>query len=153
MACNIWHPHSQFRVTAASTILLVLFATCILNNLPGLTSCCCDNIGLVSLILLGCELRVLYHCTICTRHPDLVSLDFYAIPIFHIITCIFMCSTKLLKGFTQLFHKCRSNVYSFPLYLAHILLILTNCDIYVYSISRFDGSITVKVRKMSSLLS
>ena len=40
-----------------------------------------DNIGLVSLILLGWELRVL-HCTMCTRHPDHVSLDFYAIPIF-----------------------------------------------------------------------
>ena len=25
---------------------------------------------------------MLYHCTMCTRHPDLVSLDFYAIPIF-----------------------------------------------------------------------
>ena len=41
----------------------------------------CDNIGLVSLILLDCELRVLYRCAICIRHPDLVSLDFYAIPI------------------------------------------------------------------------
>ena len=41
-------------------------------------------IGLVSLILLGWELRVLYHCTMCTRYPDLVSL-FYAIPIFHIL--------------------------------------------------------------------
>ena len=45
----------------------------------------CDSIGLVSLILLGCELLVLYHCTMCTRHPDLVSLDFDAIPIFHIL--------------------------------------------------------------------
>ena len=27
----------------------------------------------------------LYHSTMCTRHPDLVSFDFYAIPIFHII--------------------------------------------------------------------
>ena len=45
----------------------------------------CDNIGLVSLILLGWELRVLYHCTMCTRHSDLVTLDFYAIPIFHIL--------------------------------------------------------------------
>ena len=41
----------------------------------------CNDIGLVSLILLGWELRVLYHCTMCTRHPDLVSLDFYPIPI------------------------------------------------------------------------
>ena len=28
---------------------------------------------------------VLYHSTMCTRHPDLVSFAFYAIPIFHII--------------------------------------------------------------------
>ena len=42
----------------------------------------CDNIGLLLLIPLGWELRVLYHCTMCTRHPDLVSLDFHAIPIF-----------------------------------------------------------------------
>ena len=25
--------------------------------------------------------RVLYHCTMCTRHPNLVSFAFYAIPI------------------------------------------------------------------------
>ena len=57
----------------------VTFATGILNDLPGLTSCGCDNIGLVSLILLCCtmywELHVLYHCTMCTRHTDLVSLS------------------------------------------------------------------------------
>ena len=46
--------------------------------------------GLVSLIFLGCELRILYHCTMCTRHPDLVSLDFYAIPIFHILLFSFL---------------------------------------------------------------
>ena len=28
---------------------------------------------------------VLYHSTMCTRHSDLVSFAFYAIPIFHII--------------------------------------------------------------------
>ena len=28
---------------------------------------------------------VLYHSTMSTRHPDLVSCAFYAIPIFHII--------------------------------------------------------------------
>ena len=42
----------------------------------------CDNIGLVSLNLSGWESRVLYHCTMCTGHPDLVSLDFYAIPFY-----------------------------------------------------------------------
>ena len=29
---------------------------------------------------------VLYHSSMCTRHPNLVSSAFYAIPIFHIIT-------------------------------------------------------------------
>ena len=82
---DIWHMtesrciHSQELLLLA--LLLVLLAMDILNNLPGLTSCHCDNIGLVSLILLGWELRVLYHCTMCTRHPDLVSLDFYDIPV------------------------------------------------------------------------
>ena len=74
--------NSQSRVTAASTTAQL---SCLLNDLPGLTSCRCNNIGLVSLIFLGWELRVLYHCTMCTRHPDLVSLDFYAIPIFPLI--------------------------------------------------------------------
>ena len=32
--------------------------------------------GLVSLILLGWDLHILYHCTMCTRYRDLVSLDF-----------------------------------------------------------------------------
>ena len=83
MGRDIWHRtesrciHSQELLLLA--LLLVLLAT---GDLPGLTSCRCDNIGLVSLILLGWELRVLYHCTMCTGHPDLVSLDFYAIPIF-----------------------------------------------------------------------
>ena len=56
----------------------------------------CDNIGLVSLILLGWELRVLYHCTMCTRHPDLVSFAFYAIPTFHIIIFI-LCSCPMKR--------------------------------------------------------
>ena len=62
---DIWHMtesrciHSQELLLLA--LLLVLLATGILNDLPGLTSCRCD---LVSLILLGWELRVLYHCTI-----------------------------------------------------------------------------------------
>ena len=72
-------------------LLFVLLAAGILNDLPGLTSCV---IGLVSLILLGCELRVLYHWTMCTRHPYLVSLDFYAIPIFHILIFTFTCSCR-----------------------------------------------------------
>ena len=80
---DIWHRtesrciHSQELLLLA--LQLVLLAMGILNDLPGLTSCRCDNIGLVSFILLG---WALYHCTMCTRHLDLVSLDFYAIPIF-----------------------------------------------------------------------
>ena len=56
----------------------------------------CDNIGLVSLILSGCEVRVLYHCTMCTRHLDLVSLDLYAIPIFPILIFTFTCLLSFL---------------------------------------------------------
>ena len=47
------HIHSQELLLLV--LLLVLLAMGILNDLPGLTSCRCDNIGLVSLILLGCE--------------------------------------------------------------------------------------------------
>ena len=86
MGRDIWHVTESHCIYGQEllllALLLVLLATGILNDLPGLTSFRCDNIGLVSLILLGWELRVLYQCTMCTRHPDLVSLDFYAIPIF-----------------------------------------------------------------------
>ena len=45
-----------------------------------------DNIGACVIDSLGLGITcVLYHCTICTRHPDLVSFAFCAIPIFHII--------------------------------------------------------------------
>ena len=36
--------------------------------------CVVDSLGL----------GITYHSTICTRHPDLVSFAYYAIPIFHI---------------------------------------------------------------------
>ena len=36
-------------------------------------ACVVDSLGLG----ITC---VLYHCTTCTRHPDLVSVDFNAIP-------------------------------------------------------------------------
>ena len=41
-------------------------------------ACVVDSLGLG----ITC---VLYHSTMCSRHPDLVSFAFYAIPIFHII--------------------------------------------------------------------
>ena len=74
---------SSHSLSAASTVLLVLLAKGILNDLLGLTSCHCDNRGVVLLIFLGWELRVLYHCTMCTRHPDLVSLIFMPSIHFH----------------------------------------------------------------------
>ena len=44
-------------------------------------ACVVDSLGLG----ITC---VLYQCTMCTRHPNLVSFAFYAIPIFQIIcTC------------------------------------------------------------------
>ena len=41
-------------------------------------ACVVDSLGLG----ITC---VLHRCPMCTRHPDLVSFTFYAIPIFHII--------------------------------------------------------------------
>ena len=55
--------HSQELLLLS--LLLVLLATGILNDLPGLTSCCCDNIGLVLLILFG---------SMCTKRHDLVFM-------------------------------------------------------------------------------
>ena len=40
-------------------------------------ACVIDSLGLGSIYL--------YHSSMCSRHPDLVSFAFYAIPIFHII--------------------------------------------------------------------
>ena len=76
--CRSCHIQSQELLLLALPFVLLAMGT--VNDLPALSSCRCDNIGLVSLILLDWELRVLYHCTICIRHPDLVSLEFYAIP-------------------------------------------------------------------------
>ena len=43
---------------------------------------------------------VLYHCTMCTRHPDLVFFAFYAIALLYILLCrifTFTCRIKVLK--------------------------------------------------------
>ena len=61
---------SQSRVTAASaTACLACYGYS--KRSTGLTSCCCDNIVLVSLIFLGRELHILYPSTMC---------EIYAIP-------------------------------------------------------------------------
>ena len=53
-------------------------------------ACAVDSLGLGITCLLGWDL---YHCTMCTRHPNLVSFAFYAIPIFeeflHFLVAIF----------------------------------------------------------------
>ena len=63
LARDIWHMTVGRRIHSQELLLLVLMllllATGILNDLPGLTSCFCDNIGLVSLILLGLELPLI----------------------------------------------------------------------------------------------
>ena len=82
--------------------------------------CRCDNTGLVSLILLGCELRVLYHCTMCTRHSDLVSLGFYgfyAIPIFHILH---LCTVE--RNHPAHVDNVRARVYVYECREAHVLI-------------------------------
>ena len=49
---DIWHMTESHCIDSQELLLLALvLATGILNNLPGLTSCRCDNIGLVSSIL------------------------------------------------------------------------------------------------------
>ena len=58
------------RVTAASATMLVLLATGILNDLPGLTSCHCDNIGLVSLA----GNYVFYITVLCVQGIPILSL-------------------------------------------------------------------------------
>ena len=49
-------------------------------------ACVVDSLGLG----ITC---VLYHSTMCTRHPDLVSFAFYAIPIFRIIIFYLLVSS------------------------------------------------------------
>ena len=52
LARDIWHTTGSHRIHSQEllllALLLVLLATGILNNLPGWTSCHCDNIRLVS---------------------------------------------------------------------------------------------------------
>ena len=78
--------HKQVHVKQC--ILLVLLATGIINDLPGLTSCHCDNIGLVSLILLGGN-YVSYITVQCVQGnpifsplPSLYSIGFTCIYIY-----------------------------------------------------------------------
>ena len=60
---DIWHLTESHCIHSQELLLLaLLLILLVLNDLPGLTTSC-DKIGLVSLILLGWELRVLYHCT------------------------------------------------------------------------------------------
>ena len=69
----------QIRHTNLRTL-----GTCIVHHslscvpLRQYMACVVDSLGLG----ITC---VLYHSTMCTRHPDLVSFAFYTIPIFHII--------------------------------------------------------------------
>ena len=82
-------PHSQSGVTAASATAC-LACTGILNDLQGLTSCHCDNIGLVLLILLGWELRVPYITVLCVQGIPILSLLIF-MPIFPTFTCRLLC--------------------------------------------------------------
>ena len=78
MGRDIWHMTESHCFHSQELPLLGLAG--VLYDLPGLTCCHCDSIGLVSLIPLGWELRVLHHCAMCTRHLDLVSVDFLCHP-------------------------------------------------------------------------
>ena len=80
---DIWHMTESHCIPSQEllllTLLLVLLAMGMLNDLPGLTSCHCDNIGLVSLILLGWELRVLYYHRRVAVDQTMVTLLRYVI--------------------------------------------------------------------------
>ena len=76
-------PNSQSRVTASSTTTGACYGYIKRCNMIGRLSLRLGEGGSCSLGLgITC---VLYHSTMHTRHPDLVSFAFYAIPIFHII--------------------------------------------------------------------
>ena len=81
MARDIWHMTESHHIHSEDllllALLLVLLATGILNDLlyridnlllRQYMTCVVDSLGL--------EIHVLYHCTMGTRHPDLVSFDF-----------------------------------------------------------------------------
>ena len=72
----------QLRHTNLHTLGACISTTCI-HTTPSAV-CLCDNIGLVSLILLGWELHVSYITVLCVQDIPILSLAFYAIPIFHI---------------------------------------------------------------------
>ena len=65
----------SFLHTGTAFMVIVLFRGCLVRQYR---ACVVDSLGLG----ITC---VLYHSTMCTRHPDLVSFAFYAIPVFHII--------------------------------------------------------------------
>ena len=52
-------------------------------------ACVVDSLGLGTTC-------VLYHCTMCTRHPDLVSFAFYAIPHYNLKNFLFTCLLSFL---------------------------------------------------------
>ena len=73
----------QIRHTNLHTLGTYISTTCTPLPQPCASAtiyraCVVDSLGLG----ITC---VLYHSTMCSRHPDLVSFAFYAIPIFHII--------------------------------------------------------------------
>ena len=62
----------SFLHTGTAFMVIVLFRGRLVRQYR---ACVVDSLGLG----ITC---VLYHSTMCTRHPDLVSFAFYAIPIF-----------------------------------------------------------------------
>ena len=84
--------HSQELYTAASATAC-LAATGILNDLPGLTSCCCNNIGLVSL---------------SRNYMSYITVQ--GIPILSLL--IFMPSHSNLKNFFHLLVEYRDGIKS-----------------------------------------
>ena len=68
-----WHKnHGRVTVFIVKSYTTACLACRCDKRSTRIQTCWCDNIGIVSLMFLGFQLRVLYHCTMCTRHPDLV---------------------------------------------------------------------------------
>ena len=66
---------SLFSFLHTALMVIVQFRGCFVRQYR---ACVVDSLGLG----ITC---VLYHSSMCTRHPDLVSFAFYAIPIFRVI--------------------------------------------------------------------
>ena len=100
-------------------------------------ACVVDSLGLG----ITC---VLYHSTMCTRHPDLVSFAFYAFPIFHIIIFNLLVARESpvlsqTSSLSTLSHYVRDDLYV----IIDLYTLVKSAAMYVFALSvRSEGSDT-----------